>query len=137
MTRRDRRRRAGTAALEFAIVLPALLLVVFAMLEFGWLLTTRLVLVQAVDSGAQSGGTARDWLGEDPAQFARTALRESYWIGDLPADAIVVEELPQAAAAPRRLRVAVERLPYEPLVGYLPDALIPQSLSAVSVVPLR
>lgn len=126
----------GVAALEFALVLPVLLLVLFATIEFGWLLTARLVLSQAVAEGARAGGQARDWLDEDPRRFAESVTREAYWLAVLDPASLEIDILPRSASAPRRIEVAVSA-PYEPLVGYVPASLLPETLSARAVAVLR
>jgi Flp pilus assembly protein TadG len=130
---RARRRSRGGAALEFALVLPLLLTVVFAALEYGWLFTTRLLLAEAVAEGARAGAQAREWEGEDPAAFARAGAAASFWLFDLPEDAVDGEIRPADDDVPRRIAVTVRALPYAPLVGYLPDAVLPATLAAQSV----
>lgn len=49
--RRDRRR--GTAIVEFAVVLPLLLLLLFGIIEFGWLFMVRQTLVNAAREGCR------------------------------------------------------------------------------------
>jgi Flp pilus assembly protein TadG len=63
--RRTRRERAGTAAVEFALVAPMLLLLVLGMCQFGITLNQYLTLTNAVRSGARllsiSRGGATPW----------------------------------------------------------------------------
>jgi Flp pilus assembly protein TadG len=60
-----RRRRGGTAAVEFALVVPLLLLLVLGMCQFGITLNQYLTLTNAVRSGARqlsmSRGDATPW----------------------------------------------------------------------------
>jgi Flp pilus assembly protein TadG len=136
MSARVTRGERGGAALEFALVLPVLLTVVFAALEYGWLFTARMMLANAVSEGARAGSQAREWEGEDPAAFARSAVTASFALFDLPEAAVEVEIRPADAALPRRIAVTVSGLPYAPLVGYLPDAVLPATLAAQSVAVL-
>ncbi len=48
-----RRRRRGTAIVEFAVVLPLLLLLLFGIVEFGWLFLIRQTLVNAAREGCR------------------------------------------------------------------------------------
>jgi len=50
----------GTAAVEFALVLPVFLMVIFSTLEFGMALYNKNVLTNASREGARSGIVARD-----------------------------------------------------------------------------
>jgi Flp pilus assembly protein TadG len=58
---RSRREERGAATVEFAIVLPLLVLFVFGIIEFGRAYNARIVLTSAVREGARAaavGGTA-------------------------------------------------------------------------------
>ena len=50
-----RARERGAAAVEFALVLPLLLLLVFATIEFGWLINRETNLNHAAREGAREG----------------------------------------------------------------------------------
>ena len=59
MTRRERRCRKGTAAIELAIILPVLLLVVFGCIDFGRVAYYSIALENAVGSGSHYAATHR------------------------------------------------------------------------------
>lgn len=126
--------------MEFALVAPVLLLIVFATIEYGWYLTNWLVTNNAVSEGARAAVKARDWetdtqAAEDPEAFARTALAEALWINkNLDSEYIETEILPADATAPRRIEVRVINLPYRSLTGYLGKAMLPQTLAAKAVM---
>lgn len=69
----------GGAAVEFALVLPILLLILFSILEFGWFFFNQYVFNHAVSAGARAAVRAREWEGEDPGQIAREAFEVSCW----------------------------------------------------------
>jgi Flp pilus assembly protein TadG len=50
----------GSAAVEFVLVLPVLLLVLFAIVDFGRLLNAKIVLSQAAHEGARAAAIADD-----------------------------------------------------------------------------
>ena len=54
MIRRRSRREEGQAMVEFALVLPVLLLVLLAIMKFGLLFENYLTLTDAVRSGART-----------------------------------------------------------------------------------
>jgi Flp pilus assembly protein TadG len=62
-TKRRSREDQGSAAVEFALVLPVLLLIVFAIIDFGRMLNARIVLSQAAHEGARAVE-----ITNDPAQ---------------------------------------------------------------------
>jgi Flp pilus assembly protein TadG len=130
----------GVAALEFALVTPLLLLIVFATIEYGWYLTHWIVTNNAAAEGARAAVKAREWetdthAAEDPEAFARSALIESLWTHqDLAGEYIETEILPADASAPRRIEVRVVDLPYRPLTGYLGKTMLPETLAAKAVM---
>lgn len=60
----------GATAVEFAIVLPLLVLLIFAMIEFGLYLFNRQVITNAAREGARFGVVAR------PVRYSNEQIRE-------------------------------------------------------------
>jgi Flp pilus assembly protein TadG len=122
----------GAAAVEFALIVPLLLLLLFAVIEYGWVLTQQIVLTNAVASGARAAVKARDWgtHNEDPETFAREALKAAYWVAAVEDDRIETT----LRDDPHRIEVTVRGLDCRTLTGYLPPALRPQTLSARAVM---
>ncbi|WP_035217082.1 TadE/TadG family type IV pilus assembly protein [Desulfobulbus elongatus] len=134
------RDQQGVAAMEFALVVPALLLIVFATIEYGWYLTQWMVLNNAASAGARAGVKAREWESsynneEDPVAFARSALKSSLWtMKEFPSDHVDIEILAADETTPRRLKVQVSDVPYQPITGYLGASLLPETLAAKAVL---
>ncbi|PIE73703.1 MAG: hypothetical protein CSA20_01895 [Deltaproteobacteria bacterium] len=123
----------GAAAVEFALVVPVLLLILFATIEYGWYLTNNMVLINAVADGARAGVKAREWENEDPEDFARKAVLNAMWLSkNAVSSHLEIEILDDAP--PRRLSVKAIDVPYSPLTGYLGEAMIPSVLAAKAVV---
>ena len=55
----------GSAAVEFVLVLPVLLLILFAIVDFGRLLNAKIVLSQAAHEGARAAAIADDTTAAD------------------------------------------------------------------------
>ncbi len=53
-------REKGTSAVEFALILPLLLLLLFAIIEFGFVLYDKAVITNASREGARTGILMRD-----------------------------------------------------------------------------
>jgi hypothetical protein len=121
----------GSAAVEFALCLYGLLLVLFGIMEYGWYMTNQIVLSNAVSCGARAGIKAKEWEGESPVILARTAARKSFWISEL--SNIRIDTLEESLNNPRRLRVS-SSLEYSPLTGFLPSELIPEYVKARAVM---
>jgi Flp pilus assembly protein TadG len=120
----------GASAVEFALVLPVLLLILFGIIEYGWVLTYQIVLTNAVSQGARAGVRAQD---ETEAQaFAKQAVREAFWIQHLKEDA--VETSISDDEEPKRIEVRVPGINYKPLTGFLPSALMPERIAAKAVM---
>lgn len=65
-TKQGRATRRGTAATEFALVIPILLLLAFACADFGRIATYSEILSNAARSGAEVGGTRRFTADTEP-----------------------------------------------------------------------
>ncbi len=135
------RNQDGVAAMEFALIAPVLLLIVFATIEYGWYLTQSIVVNNAVAEGARAGVKARDWessthAAEDPVAFARSALIEALWIYDesFISNYFEVNIIPADTNGPKRLEVMLTKLPYKPITGYLGAEILPETLSAKAVM---
>lgn len=132
------RGQSGAAAVEFALVLPVLLLILFSILEYGWFMTHQLVLTHAVAAGARAGVQANEWDEEDPedpVEEATRVVRASFWLFDISElDIAADDEFRLTSNGPRMLEVTVSDLEYGGLTGYLPAALLPKRLSARAVM---
>ncbi len=124
----------GGAGVEFGLVLPILLLILIAVIEYGWLMTTQIVLSNAVAEGARAGIKANEYEDEDPEEFAKLAVKESFWLGPMEDDQIVAVIEDEGDSLPRRINVRVENWIYQPFTGYLPDKMLPDALAAKSVM---
>ncbi len=119
---------------------PILLLIVFATIEYGWYLTNCIVINSAVAEGARAAVKARDWETEshgieDPVQFARAALTEALWtIKKLAANHVKAIIIPADETGPRRIEVTVTGVSYQPITGYLGQAMLPATISAKAVM---
>ncbi len=127
----------GASTVEFALVLPVLLMILFGTIEYAWYLTWQFVLDNAVAQGARVGVTAREWENEDPEELARTAVEQAFWL--LEADQLALfRETIQAAVTEaddlRTLQVSVPGWAYRPVTGFLPETLVPKHLAAKTVM---
>ena len=72
---RERRPRSGTAATEFALVGPVILLLVFGVADFGRVTHTSMALSNAVRAGAEYGATHRFTVATEDAWLAAITTR--------------------------------------------------------------
>lgn len=134
-----KKKNRGTAGLEMAIVLPILLLIFFAIIEYGWCFVNWIMLHNAVSEGARAGIRARDWEtenahAEDPVAFAREAAVDAFWLSPLPANEVNVVILEADGNKPKRIKVEILEHPYKSITGYLLKSMIPESLGARAVM---
>ncbi len=128
----------GASAVEFALVLPALLLILFSIMEYGWYLTQQMALVNATATGARTAVKAREWdlnNPQDPSELARLAVRNSFNFSYIPDSAITADdEFHAIQNGPRMMEVKVVDVEVKTLTGYLPGALLPKRMSARAVM---
>jgi Flp pilus assembly protein TadG len=74
---RRARDERGAAAVEFALVLPVLLLIIFGIIDFGRMLYTKITITEAAQTGARAGAIFGQAKGEDQAKLAAAGLNQS------------------------------------------------------------
>ena len=131
------KREKGNSAIEFALILPVLLLILFAIFEYSWVCVMQTTLNNAVNQGAVAATKARVNIGEDPEIFARKFVKESFWMGEITDEDIQCILYESDGNYPRRVEVSVSDLPYRPLTAILPESCLPEKLGAKSVVPMQ
>lgn len=119
--------KKGVSSVEFALVLPVLLLILFGIVEYGWIMTSQIVLTNAVSAGARAGIKADE--GEE-ADDARAITKSTFWMGILADEDITVT----IADSPRRIEVKVPGWTYNTLTGFLPQKMVPARLRATSTM---
>lgn len=127
----------GAVAVEFSLLLPILLVILFLIIEYGWYFTTQIVLTDAVYTGAKAAVEAREWnaSGEDPEAFARQAVADAFWVSKLNRDKdIRVTIIPRDSVGPRRIEVSVPALKTRQLTGFLPEFMVPIRLNARAIM---
>jgi Flp pilus assembly protein TadG len=70
-------RDRGAAAVEFALVLPVLLLIIFGIIDFGRMLYTQITLTQAAQASARAAAILGQGPGVDEAKKAASGLDTS------------------------------------------------------------
>jgi len=130
----------GNSAVEFALVLPVFLLIFFGIIEYGWVMTQKIVLSHAVAAGARAAIKMPDGTSDDDlAAVARQKTAAAFNVVGTLAEGDITVEIRDAGTVvgqpvPRRIFVEVASWTYTPLVGYLPDAAVPAALKAKAVL---
>lgn len=130
---RTRRDEGGAAALEFALVLPILLLIIFAIISYAYMFSVRQALTQAAAEGARAAAVAQ--TGQS-ATRATAAVNEALSGLDMTCGTAGLTCTPTPAtcgtAACMRVTVTYAYRANNPIPNLLPDAMIPASLSFTS-----
>ncbi|MFA6449615.1 MAG: TadE/TadG family type IV pilus assembly protein [bacterium] len=127
----------GQSVVEFAILLPVMLLMLLGLMEWGFLLWTQTTYVNAVREGSRDAVVIRDW---DSNYTTRAAEVKAIVIGRLRglpttlttgiADHIIIELLPSQSHIDS-IRISIANQPYASIIGFA-DVVVPQTLSATS-----
>lgn len=118
---RHRRRKACRAgvAVEFALTLPVLLLLLAGVMDYGWYFFVQAGVQSAAADAVRMGVDADG--GVDPGALAEAAATDVLEDAGLPClGACSVIASVEVQPGYRLLRVVVDR-PYEPLVGLVPS----------------
>ena len=81
-----RKSEKGQSLIEFALVLPILLLLVLGMLEYGWMLNAKISVTAAAREGARASSVIREGEQCSSDAVATAAANKYMGIGTLDAD---------------------------------------------------
>jgi Flp pilus assembly protein TadG len=138
---KTRRREKGAAAVEFAIVLPLLLVLAFGIIEFGFLIYNKAMITNASREGARAGivfnSLARTGEGSTQIRDVVLAYCGSYLVtfGDSSEVGVAVDPAPTTLGPGDPLAVTVT-YPYSFLLipALVTDIAGPMNLSATTTM---
>lgn len=113
MLRHSWRKADGTAAIEFGLILPVLLVVLVGIIDYGHIHFTRLTMANAAREGARVGVT----MPEAEAQAAAIAAATSY-LERAHVNAVVTGTAPSQSSPTVTVTIIVD--PFVPLIGLVP-----------------
>jgi Flp pilus assembly protein TadG len=111
-----RKRRRGAAAVEFAVVLPVFVILVFGMIEYG-----RMVMVQQVITNASREGARKAVLDGATTSSVQTAVTSYLTSAKVNGGSAAVSPNPTSAAAGDPITVTVS-IPFS-AVSWLPSPM--------------
>ena len=125
------RRRRGSNAVEFALILPILITLFAGIVEWGWTLNQQMMVLQAAREGARAGvSTPRD---DGPEAAAQARVVQSLNDMGLNGGAANVT-VSIVGAYPDELLQVNLALPHQPIIGLVP---IPVDLKAALTMRLE
>jgi Flp pilus assembly protein TadG len=120
----------GAVALEFALLLPVFLVLLFGTIEFGRMMYGREIVTNAAREGARAGIVARAPVTTKPSAGAITAIANNYLTGTgISPASVTFTPVGAMQAYPAALTVNVQYqytflIPYIPAVVGIPNPLI-------------
>jgi Flp pilus assembly protein TadG len=113
------RNRRGAAAIEFAMVLPVLIALLFGIIEYGWIFFQQSNILAAAREGARYGVTFEQGGSPTPTSAAQTRVSSvltSYGIDSASATVSAT----QSGSSPSEVLTVQIVVPYDPLIGLVP-----------------
>lgn len=130
------RHRRGAAAIEFAMLLPVFLALLFGVIEFGWYFFLRSSLDSAVTLGCRAGSLVNP--GEDDANLAAVQTRAEEVMAEVmeqglsrPRDSSWTFAVETFGASPSRSLRCTASASFEPILGVYLDERIFSANQAV------
>lgn len=118
----------GSAAVEFAVVLLPLMLVLLGIMEYGWIFLQEFNVADAVREGVRLGVTIAPTAAPDPPTTAiNRAKAVLKTLNVNTTGATITADYDGSAAPDLVLKVAVS-IPYKPIIGFLPKAAMPANI---------
>lgn len=120
----------GIVAVEFALLLPVFLMILFGILEFGRMMYGREIVTNAAREGARAGIVARAPATTKPSGATITAIANNYLTGTgISPASVTFTPVGAQSAYPAALTVSVVYrysflVPYLPAVIGIPNPLI-------------
>ncbi len=99
---RDRRAERGAAAVEFALVVPLLLVIIFGIIEYGYMLSYRQAVSQSASEGARAAAVTFSPTVSAPITSAVNAVNDS--LGNYGISCSATPALPTSTSASGNLR---------------------------------
>jgi len=125
-----RRNTEGAAAVEFALLLPLLILILMAIVEYGYVFYVDVTVVNAAREGARAAVTVE--LPEDAKARAKY-VAGLYLTNNLPVKARPGSKV-EANFSGDNIEVVTRVDPFEPLIGLLPSNALPDYLTGSSTM---
>jgi Flp pilus assembly protein TadG len=120
-----RLRQRGTTVVEFALIFPLFMTVLFGVIEYGWIFYQRFNIANAVRDGVRQGVTVSQTASPDPRSFAVQKTQVDLAAVGIPQATITLTAQYQGAS-PTKTMTLTAVMPYHPLLGFVPT---PQNLT--------
>lgn len=119
MAKRQRRPERGAVAVEFALILPVFLAVVFGTIEYGWVFYQQFNLAASVRDGLRQGVTRSQTTSPDPQSTAIQKAKADLQALGIASGAVTLTAT-YSGAAPTKTMTLTAVMPYKNLIGFVP-----------------
>jgi Flp pilus assembly protein TadG len=115
--KRDGRR--GTAAVEFALVLPLFVVILFGVIEYGWVFYQTFSVASAVRDGLRTGATVPMTASPDSLATALQSTKDRLAGVGITPSAVTLNAQYKDVWPSKTLWLSAT-MPYKPLLGFVP-----------------
>ena len=128
----------GVSAVEFALVAPLFFIFFIGIIEYGWFMTSQMLLSHAVSQGARAAVRLPEDSEDDAfREEARDRVKTVFRLAGKLSDSDISVDIEDASThlghpLPRKVTVSVENRTYTPLAGFLPAGYLPRALDSRS-----
>ena len=135
-----RRQRQGASAIEFALLLIPITLILGGIIEFGWLFLQSNSLLMAARAGARTGAGIAETASPTPGDAAEDVVRANLTTLGIDPNTVTINACVMSISAgglnERALVVTVSQ-PYSPLTGLLGGRLSSLTLNEQSIMMME
>ncbi|MEA2696600.1 MAG: hypothetical protein QOI66_871 [Myxococcales bacterium] len=131
LAKRDGRR--GAAAVEFALVLPLFVAVLFGVIEYGWVFYQHFGVASAVRDGLRVGATVPQNANPDPKTTAVKRTQDLLAGVGINAASVTINAKYFGSSPSKTLTISAT-MPYKPLIGFVP---VPANISYAMTMMLE
>lgn len=113
---RSQRRRRGSNAIEFALILPVLMAFLTGIMDYGWFFSQQISMIHAVRDGVRAGATTAQE--DNPVAVCESRIQESLMTAGF--SGTVAMDVKLVGTRPDQALYAAVSTTYDPLVGFVP-----------------
>jgi Flp pilus assembly protein TadG len=132
-----RHRRRGASAIEFALLLIPMTLILGGIIEFGWLFLQSNTLLMAARAGARAGAAVAETASPTPGDTAEDVARANLTVLGIDPGGVTINACVMSISAGglnERALVVTLTQPYSPLTGLLGERVANLTLTEQSIM---
>jgi Flp pilus assembly protein TadG len=128
---RTRHARSGSTAIEYALILPVLLTILFGAMEYSWCFIQYEAVVRAAEAGARAGAQVELTANPNPTTVAQTVAKQTL-TASFPAIGNAATATSTLTSSSTIINVTVQTN-YPAIIKYLPTPPILKSSASMPI----